>query len=120
MSEQAPKDLILHRSERSYPELEPEKETLAIAIAKGMSFAKAGALVGWSRQRVRYTFHNDLAFRSAIETEKEKLQKELQDRIADQPQKYRRRSRRAGLDGHQTGRRKNGFSLPQRSGHFTK
>ena len=82
MPEQAPKDLILHKSERSYPELEPEKESLAMAIAKGMSFAKAGALVGWSRQRVRYTYHNDLSFRSAIETEKEKLQKELQDRIA--------------------------------------
>ena len=82
MSEQPPKDLILHRSERSYPELEPEKETLAIAIARGMSFARAGALVGWSRQRVRYTYHNDLSFRSAIETEKEKIQKELQDRIA--------------------------------------
>ena len=81
MQEQSPKDLILHKSERSYPGLEPEKESLAIAIAKGMSFAKAGALVSWSRQRVRYTYHNDLSFRSAIETEKEKLQKELQNRI---------------------------------------
>ena len=82
MPEQESQDLILHKSERSYPELDPEKESLAMAIAKGMSFAKAGALVGWSRQRVRYTYHNDLSFRSAIETEKEKLQKELQNRIA--------------------------------------
>ena len=82
MPEQDSQDLILHKSEGSYPELEPEKESIAIVIAKGMSFAKAEALVGWSRQRARYTYHNDLSFRSAIESEKEKLQKELQDKIA--------------------------------------
>ena len=87
MSRQSPKNITFQKSKGAYSKLKPEKKSLAVAIAMGMNFAKAGVLIDWSRQRVRYNYHNDLSFRSAIEAEKEKIQKELRDIMAERLKK---------------------------------
>ena len=73
---------VSYDNERKYPSLSSEQETVISGIANGLSFAKAGELVGASRQKVWSWLQDNYVFRNALENEKSQIHRELREQIA--------------------------------------